>query len=206
MVRVESGTARIVLDPSDAGPNPKHEFRYVVYNVKTRGFENSESLILWWSKRTRFEKSDVKIDEGGFVLFQDKRRVSFTLPQWFKGQAFDIALVDSGTNQRAQAKAIPFPIQSIGSEKCSISVEFLSQYLFSIEFKGFAPGEEVETISSYRSEILEGKFVADPKDGRRKMLIAFGPPDRGKAEMTATGQVCKATVEYDVGADALLAK
>ena len=27
-----------------------------------------------------------------------------------------------------------------------------------------------------------------------------------EAEITATGQVCKATVQYDVGADALLAK
>ena len=161
-------------------------------------------MILWMNFASGFRKFDAEIDEGGFVLFDEKRRVVVFLSKTrFKGQAFDIALVDPSTTERAQAKVIPFPIQSIGSEECSISVEFLSPYLFSIEFKGFRPGEEVETISSYRNETLKGKFVADPKDGTRRTLIAFGPPDRGKAEMTATGQVCKATVEYDVGADAL---
>ena len=140
-------------------------------------------------------------------MFNEKRRLMFVLSKWFKGQAYDIALVDPSTTERAQAKVIPFPIRSTGSGECSISVEFLAKYLFEIEFRGFRPGEEVETIMSYRNEIIRGEFVADAKGGTgRQHLVIFGPPDRGKAEITATGQVCKATVEYDVGAVALLAK
>jgi hypothetical protein len=176
----------------------------VAYHVVASGFATGSTGELWMKRGSRFLRMPAHVRADGRVV-TDTGVHTHMAAGFVPGQPFDVAFVSAG--RRAQAKAYPDPIESLGTGGCRASVEVATEdgYLIVVTLLGFAPGEVVEIVSRYEDELFT-QTATCPGDGSLSIPILYGFPDRGRAHFTATAGTRSVTVEYNVGADALVAR
>jgi len=124
------------------------------------------------------------------------------IEEYVPGQVVDLALASG--NDRAHAKAIPFPIVAKeGGYWASVELMSDTGLLFQVTFGGFQPGEKVETTSQYKDERAVKTVEASGK-GEVVFPVRFGRADRGTATALATGGRGAVSIQYRVGMDAFV--
>jgi len=171
----------------------------IEYRFLARGFAPDEDAWMWMKQGPAYRPLPAVIDSLGEVAVADAEL--FLIAGYVRGQALDVALVSG--DKRAQAKVFPFPIQSEG-DGCLITAELVTPLgnVFVITVTGLDVGEWVLLESIFKGERVEHVFEV-PEDGSIKMAAVFGPEDRGTAVVKVIGRDVSASLEYDVGEDAL---
>ena len=172
----------------------------VEYELRAFGVSALESSTLWWKRGASYSKLTANIDENGAVKVLGGK--SLMIEEYVPGQAVDLALVSG--NNRAHAKAIPFPVETKeGRYWASVEVLTETGLIFRITFGGFQPGEKVEIMSQYKDERAV-KTVETSRRGEVIFPVAFGRGDRGTAIARAGGSNGAVSIQYKVGRDALV--
>ncbi len=182
----------------------------VQIELRATGFGAEEDLELWtkWLDDKHMRMKDASLDEKGNIQGKYEGKAMpfrLTVGGMAAGEPISWALVSATTNKRAYARAVIVPIESHSAEGCSASAELVTPtgFVFLVTFRGFAPGEDVALTSEFKKENKPSMGRADDK-GVVAFPVLFGEGDHGKAKATAAGKICKASLEYSVGPDALI--
>jgi len=203
----------------------------IFYRVQSNGFSPGESVSLWLKGGSRYfsfpatvdDQGVIQIDAGEHVLgavlvlaFVRDEGISIMVPGgggpkalllagFAEGHPLNMAVVSEGSGNRAQAKVVPIPLRAEGNAGCSAEAELQSEtgLLFLITFRGFRPEEVVRIDSRYERDEISSTISAS-ETGEVAFPVLFERRDRGEAAATATTDACTVTLEYNVGADALV--
>ena len=180
----------------------------VVISIKASGFSDAAATLALWEKTDgQFHKHKPGILADGTVQYIPGID-SMMLGGYFRGQSFDIALVDEVTNKRAQAKITPFPITAEGDGGCKASAEVITKsgLVWLITLAGYNAGEQVRITSVAKKETLTDDLAAS---GTGEIAFPILYPKRSKrnAQVTAEGsRGCNVSLDFAIGKSALKAK
>jgi hypothetical protein len=176
----------------------------VLYHLKATGFSIDEPVSLWWKKGGLYDELSATVDANGRVrtLGLDELWIDDYVP----GQAVDLAIAVKGTDKRAHAKTIPFPIYARGKGGCSASAEIDtdSGLLVVFSLKGFKPGETVRTTNRHHNQTTTIPGKASERGEIAALPVQFEQERGGKATLKATGKKCTVSLTYSIGKDALV--
>jgi hypothetical protein len=181
------------------------------YAVSTGGLPQDQTYTL--SGKNFFDESplqlgEFRIDPSGKLLDLKNGQPfdHFAAGQYAKGQALNLALMNSDKSIRVYAKVIPFPIETTDGKGCSLSVELLSRdgLSFLISGQGFEPNEEIMDKEGSENESMEIRITADPHGtfSTTEFPAVIGTQS-GTAYHNAIGKQCNLRVQYQWGAAAL---
>ena len=192
--------ASLVLEESERTPSPGGTV--LQYRVTATGFEAGEPVELWWKRGTSYQLLPASVSDDGTVLVGGADVLA--VAGLSAGQAVDLALASG--EKRAQAKVIPFPIES-REGNCWVTAELISESgrLFVITLGGFEPIETIEVTSEFESESDASMFEAS-EAGEVAFPVMFGKRDNGTAAIFAKGTSGSVSLQYEVGEDALTAR
>jgi hypothetical protein len=180
----------------------------VMIAIKSSGFDDSGSQAALWIKTSaKYDKYEPTLTEDGTVQIAPGGDIMM-LGGYFRGQPLDIALVDEGSNKRAQAKITPFPIEAQGNGDCKATAEVLTKtgLVWLVNFSGYEPGEEVNTTSTTKKETLS-QVIEATEMGEVAFPILYPRRSKGRAKVQAVGSNdCDVTIEYAIGKSARKAK
>ncbi|HEY5648548.1 MAG TPA: hypothetical protein VLB09_07205 [Nitrospiria bacterium] len=204
------------------------DFRAVVYKIQTEGLPQGELYTLWGKKMNsnpvRLAQVRLTVDATGRIMAHvpapnipmpsgssihlppSEKEFVFNASGFARGEPFEISLLDSRMNIRATTRAVPFPIESAGEGPCRLQVELASAGgdFFSVIGIGFKPNEEVLTISSSNSSVLENRRLVNTAGGFVASVNPRVPgKESGTAEYRVKGGSCQAAVQYAWGTAAL---
>jgi len=175
----------------------------VMIVIKSSGFDPDSIVTLWWQRGAEYVRLEPAISEDGTVQITPGVDSMF-LNDYFRGQTFDIALVDEETGKRAHAKLTPFPITAQGEGGCTASAEVESEsgQVWTIWLTGFDAGEEVTITSTARRETLTDTLIAS-QTGETAFPILYGRRSGREAQVIAQGSAgCTVTLEFAIGRSA----
>jgi len=176
----------------------------VLYQLKATGFSADEPVSLWWKKGALYDELPAAVDADGRIrtLGLDELWIDGYVP----GQAVDLAIAAKGTDKRAHAKVIPFPVQARGKGGCSVSaeVETGSGLLVVFSLKGFKPGEDVQTTNQHKNKTTTIPGKASERGEIAALPVQFEQESSGKAILKAKGKRCTVSLTYTIGKDALV--
>lgn len=202
---VSPGTSLSIKVEGVMGQPPKGA---VMISIKSSGFDDSGShAVLWIKNSAKYDKYEPALSEDGTVQIIPGVDIMM-LGGYLRGQSLDIALVDEGSNRRAQAKITPFPIEAQGNGECKATAEVITEtgLVWIISFIGYESGETVKTTSATRKETLSQEIDATA-EGRVTLPILYPRRSKGKAKVQAVGSKgCSVTIEYAIGKSARKAK
>lgn len=176
--------------------------------IVSSGFSNVDgTLVLWQRIGGKYRRYKPEIGADGTVQIIPGVD-SMMLGGYRRGQPFDIALVNETTNERAHAKATPFPITAQGNGACAASAEIQmpSGLLWLVSLAGYDAGEQVKITSVAKKETLSDTHIAS-ETGNIAFPILYAKRSKGTAKVTAAGASgCNVTLEYAIGKSARKAK
>jgi hypothetical protein len=176
----------------------------VLYQLKTTGFSDDEPISLWWKKGALYDELPATMDANGRIrtLGLDE----LWIDDYGPGQALDLAIAAKGTDKRAHAKVIPFPVQARGKGGCSVSaeVETGSELLVVFSLKGFKPGEDVQTTNRHKNKTTMIPGKASERGDIQTLPVQFDQASSGTATLKAKGKKCTVSLTYTIGNNALV--
>lgn len=180
----------------------------VTISITSSGFSAADgTLVLWQKIGGKYRRYNPEIGADGTVQIIPGVD-SMMLGGYRRGQSFDIALVNETTNERAHAKATPFPIMAQGNGACTASAEIQmpSGLLWLVSLAGYDAGEQVKITSVAKKETLSDTLIAS-ETGNIAFPILYAKRSKGTARVVAEGSSgCNVTIEYAIGKSARKAK
>lgn len=178
---------------------------FIMFELRASGFPQAEALMLWANYGGEYLSLPATVNAEGVVSVA-KMPDGLGMIGPVKGQAFDVALTVPGSDLRAQAKVIPFPIEARGEPGCLATAELISRNgdLFAITFSGFKPAESVEITSTFKKEVRKETQTATEKG--EVGIVVMHSRRGGAASASAKGSTCTVTLQYAVGRNALAAQ